>query len=63
MAKKKELPKVVYKAHDSHAYLLIRETTDASQHSSTGRRTSFIGLIYDRVDAEKICEILNNEQP
>ena len=58
MAKKKK-PKVVYKVHDSHAYLLTRETTEDGFGGQTVRKTSFLGMIYDRGEAEKIRDILN----
>ena len=61
MAKKKK-PKVTYKANDCHAYLLRRETVEDGYGGQTIRTTSFIGMIYDRVDAENICAILNKQK-
>lgn len=61
MAKKKK-PKIIYKVRDSHAYLLTRETTEEGYGDQTQRRTSFLAMIYDRIEAEKICAILNKQQ-
>lgn len=57
--KKKSL--VTYKIGAPAGVVLMRETLEDSQHSSIARRTSFIGIIYDKKDAEAICEAMNKQ--
>lgn len=60
MAKKK--PITTYKIGGTAGVVLIRETLEENSFGQTQRRTSFLGVIYDRSDAEKICEALNGKK-
>lgn len=61
MSKKKK-PVTIYKSGAPAGVTLMRQVTEEGFGGKTERRTSFIGVIYDKDDADAICEAMNRKQ-